>query len=622
MKTGFQLRSLRVSGKSRETAELLFGPGLNVIAGASSTGKSYILQCIDFACGAGTKPKVIDESLGYETVELELEDSSGKKHRLERSLKGGDLRHFVFIDEQWKEGDAPTLSAKHSGTDPETVSGFLLVLSGLWGNKVRRNSAGNVDTLSFRDVARLIFMDEKRIIEDRSPIFSGQNNTDTKEASVFNLFLTGVDDGSVIAHETRKESQATKKAQLELLDRMIGRTEEQLAKADKELSTIAERKTRVDEAVTARTEVITTNQNEIATQQHRRQTAWAAAQQLNARLNATAQLKTRFDLLEEHYKNDLARLNAIIEADHYFSQLREIRCPLCGALSEDHDIALHATDESGALQNIRVACKEEVRKIQSLLRDLLGTTTQIETELSTLDQRHQEQLSLFREANAVIERELTPRARQLQSELTDFMGLRDELGHAAMLQERLQSLQQEREELAKTVWKSQPLENDGRQDMLAPQGIEKFSLTVEAILQEWRWPNLTRVTFNNERYDLIISGKDRASEGKGFRAIACSAFIIGLLRYCADREMPHAGFVALDSPLVTYKRRDTQPGEEIPEDVSKAFYEALALTPSDRQVIVLENEDPPESVRPAIHYTHFSRQVGVGRYGFFPAVVG
>lgn len=125
----------------------------------------------------------------------------------------------------------------------------------------------------------------------------------------------------------------------------------------------------------------------------------------------------------------------------------------------------------------------------------------------------------------------------------------------------------------------------------------------------------TQVTFNNERLDLIISGKDRASEGKGFRAIASSAFIIGLLRYCANRDMPHAGFVAIDSPLVTYKRRDTQPGEEIPENVSHAFYEALALTPGDQQIIVLENEDPPESVRGKIYYTHFSRQRGVGRFG-------
>jgi hypothetical protein len=61
-----------------------------------------------------------------------------------------------------------------------------------------------------------------------------------------------------------------------------------------------------------------------------------------------------------------------------------------------------------------------------------------------------------------------------------------------------------------------------------------------------------------------------------------------------------------------------QPGEAIPENVSRAFYEALALTPDDRQIIVLENEDPPDELQSKIHYTHFSRVVGIGRYGFFP----
>jgi hypothetical protein len=67
--------------------------------------------------------------------------------------------------------------------------------------------------------------------------------------------------------------------------------------------------------------------------------------------------------LEDHYNNDLQRLKAIIEADHCFSQLREIRCPLCGASTEDHDKRDHPSDESGTLQNLRIACREEVRKI-------------------------------------------------------------------------------------------------------------------------------------------------------------------------------------------------------------------------------------------------------------------
>ena len=314
------------------------------------------------------------------------------------------------------------------------------------------------------------------------------------------------------------------------------------------------------------------------------------------------------------------RLNAIIEADYYFSQLREISCPLCGAAIEDHNAAVHGSDESAGLQNLRTACTEEVRKIQALLRDLLGTTTQLDSELSSLEQEQLEQTSLFQEATTLIQRELTPRTEQLQGELTQLIGDRDAVAYVEMLQDRLLSLTQDRDAISKAVWRSQPVEDDGQQGLLVPQSFEKFSLGVQAILEEWRYPNLTRVTFNNERFDLIISGKDRASEGKGFRAIAYSAFIIGLLRYCAELGLPHPGLVALDSPLVTYRRRDVQPSEAIPKNVSHAFYEALALTPAARQIIVLENEDPPEEVHARIHYTHFSRSAEVGRYGFFPTL--
>jgi hypothetical protein len=95
--------------------------------------------------------------------------------------------------------------------------------------------------------------------------------------------------------------------------------------------------------------------------------------------------------------------------------------------------------------------------------------------------------------------------------------------------------------------------------------------------------------------------------------------MIGLLDHCADSnlELPHPGLVILDSPLVTYKRRDNTPGEEIPEDVTSAFYVALAKTPAGRQVIVLENNDPPAALHSQINYTHFSRSA-MGRYGFSP----
>src|ERR1017187_4164526 len=115
MITGFQLRRLRVTGKGKDPAEVSFSRGFNVISGASNTGKSYILQCIDFMLGATKRPKRIQESVGYESVLLEIEDHEGKTHQLERSLSGHAFVHrIISVDQVLSE---ETLSEKHEPND-------------------------------------------------------------------------------------------------------------------------------------------------------------------------------------------------------------------------------------------------------------------------------------------------------------------------------------------------------------------------------------------------------------------------------------------------------------------------------------------------------------------------
>jgi hypothetical protein len=616
MTSGFQLRTLRVTGKGKAAAEVSFGPGFNVISGASNTGKSYILQCIDFMFGGSKRPKRIQESAGYESVFLELQDHNGQTHQLERSLTGHAFMHRMIS--QGAITSEETLSEKHDPDDKETVSALLLGLSNAWGRKIRQNQSGKTRTLSFRDLSSLTVVDETRIISDDSPVLSGQYTTKTEELSIFKLLLTGVDDASVIAKESRKESKAKQKAQLELLDRLIPELETEILELDKEPASIEDRRQKADQAIAARSEVLTASQQEIANHEEKRRDAWEKAKQLEKRQASTVELRRRFEFLEEHYKNDLARLQAIIEVNYYFSQLREVRCPLCGAPAGQHDPSVHDGQLPDQLENIWQACRAEISKIKLLLRDLVGTTVQLESELSTIREQYSEQTSLFESSTNEIITRLAPTAKQYELELTEVMSIRDRLAHAEVLKGKLVGLQAERSRIASFVWKSEPKEDTS--DILMPQAVEAFTLKVQGLLEAWKYPELTRVTFSDEKVDLIISGKERASEGKGFRAIAYAAFMIGLLDHCADStlNLPHPGLVILDSPLVTYKRRDTAPGEEIPEDVTSAFYGALAELPPRKQVIVLENNDPPTDVQGKINYTHFSRSI-TGRYGFFPS---
>ena len=49
---GLQLRFIRFLGPTKEPAEFTFTPGLNILWGSSDTGKTFLVQAIDFMLGA------------------------------------------------------------------------------------------------------------------------------------------------------------------------------------------------------------------------------------------------------------------------------------------------------------------------------------------------------------------------------------------------------------------------------------------------------------------------------------------------------------------------------------------------------------------------------------------
>ncbi len=49
---GITISKVAVTGSGKPDATLVFAPGLNVVAGASNTGKTYAWQLIDFLLGA------------------------------------------------------------------------------------------------------------------------------------------------------------------------------------------------------------------------------------------------------------------------------------------------------------------------------------------------------------------------------------------------------------------------------------------------------------------------------------------------------------------------------------------------------------------------------------------
>lgn len=186
MTQGFLLHELRVTGPTVPDAIVGFSTGLNIISGASNTGKSYIFQCLDYMFGGSKAPKQIDESRLYAYCHLTVSDAAGNIFTLKSDLRGGAVQLF--------EGDySATLTSSpvsvlgrvHKEESQDSVSQFFLSLCNLQHKKLKKNEKGQKRNLTFRDFTRLSLVDEEEILTSGSPILGSNSYDKTGQISAF-----------------------------------------------------------------------------------------------------------------------------------------------------------------------------------------------------------------------------------------------------------------------------------------------------------------------------------------------------------------------------------------------------------------------------------------------------
>ena len=191
--TGFYVSKLQYSGSAVESSSIEFLPGLNVVYGASNTGKSFLVETIDYMLGGKGPLTDIPETTNLDTIDMVLTafDQSYEIH-LRRSMAGGP---FLLIPPSGSpDSDEPArepkqLSETHNAKRDENLSSFLLQKLNLDGKLVRKNARNDVVSLSFRNIARLCIVNEEEIIQKRSPLSDGNYTADTANTSVFKLML-------------------------------------------------------------------------------------------------------------------------------------------------------------------------------------------------------------------------------------------------------------------------------------------------------------------------------------------------------------------------------------------------------------------------------------------------
>ena len=320
--TSLRLTHLTFIGTNVERATVVFGPETTIVRGPSDTGKSFIVDAIDFMLG-GRNLKEIPQRDGYSTVLLGLALPDGELITLSRQVAGG---RFSLYRSDLRDGPLPvpdqTLADRHDANSTDNLSRFLLGYVGLDERRLRKNRQGETDSLSFRDLAHLCIVDETQMQAETPPALRGNSMTRTKEISTLRLLLQNEDDSGLTAATSKTERTRLARARAEVLDRLLNDLEAQVADAPDKTELRGQRG-RLDATITQQTTAIselTSHRSALASQLAGLDRLAAATRN---RTDGVRTLSARFRLLLAQYNSDLARLDMIGEAGSrlgYFTQ--------------------------------------------------------------------------------------------------------------------------------------------------------------------------------------------------------------------------------------------------------------------------------------------------------------
>ena len=613
------IRGLSLTGPNRPLVDVTFDRSLNLLFGASNTGKSFLVKVLDFMLASSRPLPQIGERDGYDRAWLALTLPNQGDVTFSRALAGGAFELYSgHVSSAVGGQSARALSARHDHSNDDNVSQLLLNELGFGNKMIAVDANGKKRGLSFRDIIRFALVDETTIQSETSPAEAGQYTTATAERSVFKLLLTGVDDSAVVPVVNKAVFKTQTNAKLEIIDEMIATIDEKITADFPDVDGLADQDRKLAATFEAAQTEAQIAQDSIRALLDRKRDAAGKVAKIQQRLTEVALNLTRFAQLEEVYSSDVQRLEAVEEAGFLLLLGSDKDCPLCGAAPDaqrhDHGIA--------DIERIRAASVVEIEKIARHRASLGETVSELYAERETLTANFFDQTNALDDADEEIRR-LDPEARDKQQYLAELTAVRDHVKLGLSLLAQRQSLVDKRDELASIKPASK---SDKPRLGVSSTTAHEFAQTVSHVLEEWQFPGKRHVAFDETTYDLRIDGKHRRDNGKGVRAVTHAAFKVALLIFCRERGLPHPGFLVLDTPLLTYRDPIRSKEGALAADEEELrnsslrdfFFEHLAGLSSFAEFIVVENIDPPSGIDKLGKTQVFTAVPGSGRFGLFP----
>lgn len=581
-----------------KVAKLEFKKGLNIITGASNTGKSYVIKCIDYLFGAENPPKDINESKNYSFLLLELEYNS-KPFTIKRYLRG-DSSQVIYLYEctikniEKSEYKELGINAKTK----ESISSYMLELMNYSDKKILSKIRTNkTKQLSLREIIDFVIVNETNIISEESPIFS-DNYEVTSKKSIFNFLLTNKDNSDLQEIEDPKITKAKLLAKIEVYNNLIKEASEKIEDlADFKIEDLNEQINSLECQYEYNIVLLNKKTRE-------RSEYIKDVEKLKNLIIESSRLLNKYILLQEYYTNDIERINFVEEGTFYLNQLNDYPCPICNN---------NIDNQEEFFNKIFASCEKESEKIKMKMNDLNLTILDEKFNIEKYNKEITELNNKIYNLTVEIDNELKPHSKLLKNRIDNILTLQKKVELKIKLQNDITNYTSYRQKCRNSL---DTYKVNNESPIIDDKYYINFANTIKILLDNWKYKDNCNVIFNSNTYDIEIDGKPRGHLGKGHRALTHAAFSVGLQNYMYNNDFSFPAFIILDSPLLSLKEADYDT-EKLSNTIQDAFWKDLSSTNKDRQIIIFDNKEPNDDIKKIANYIKFTGNKNSGRCGFY-----
>lgn len=631
---GITVKTLKLRGIAKDY-EYSFRPGLNIISGPISTGKTSILEFIDYCFGANSHPEHIEIQKKARSALLETE-INGETIVIERPLFTSERKatiHECSLLDIGIEHVSKVVQARQI-PGQESISSYILNKIGLLNILLREaptKDGSDVDMMSLRDIMWFCFLQNERL-DNKELLFENVPVKNIKLHQVFNvIFKVHANELSHISLQIKNMESEISRLSAEI-GTLIGFLRERRIPSRDKLEEKLAILSKSEIELKARLDKITNTlkgESNIA-QQYRVQLTGIEddLRQLSANRRDREKLLKRLLPLRGQYSEDTKKLHFLQEVKRIVDPLALIKCPYClQEISQGSDIRrcmLCGNDiKIDAVESFDV--KKEIGGVERKLKELNAFIEEIDKELEEIngDIRFKEGIAdkLRKQLDEALKGFVSPYIAERDAIVGEINRIRQEVldietqqGLHAGIEERINKRIRLEADLK---LKQAELESERGKVRNREEIINAISKRFGEILEAVSFPKIEAPKVNSNLVPFVRNLEYRKIGSSGAMTLLSVSWFLSIFECAIEHSGSHPGFVMIDSPQknIGLSARVDEPEFRDTKIVEGLYHHIIekASEYESAQWIIVDNE-PPEIAREFIRIK-FSRRKNAPPYG-------